>query len=77
MENNIDVTSPEQDQKPYFGDEAAPEGEVAPPPQEPILPLEGDPVADADAFESQRKSELDAAREEHNRRTAGGDPRED
>jgi len=38
-----------------------------------LHPLQGDPVGKAEQFEEQRKSDLDAEREEHLRRRSGGE----
>lgn len=64
----------EQDQKPYVGDE--PQDAKLPPLNDPPvgLPLKEGTVEEAQRFEEQRVKDLDAEREEHNRRTAGGDP---
>ena len=67
----------EQDQPKYVGDEEAKQVTNIPPAQEPIHPLDEGTVEKAQEFEKRRQTELDAEREEHNRRTAGGDPQED
>lgn len=65
-----------QDQTPYRGDEPVVEtlAEI-PEPHDPPHPLEEGTVERAEEFEKRRVAELDAEREEHKRRTAGGDPR--
>lgn len=65
-----------QDQPPYVGNEPR---EAKLPDlieQNPALPLKEGTVEAAQEFEKQRNVDLDAQREEHNRRTAGGDPTE-
>lgn len=49
---------------------------TVPPPQEPLLPLSEGVAGKDKENEERRQAELDAEREEHNRRTAGGDPKE-
>lgn len=66
----------EQDQTPYTGDKPAEQVDIqkVPDPQPSPLPVDEGTVERAKEFEEQRKVDLDAEREEHNRRTAGGDP---
>ena len=68
-----------QDQEKFVGDKPSEwqEKKFTPPVEQKTMhPLEEGTVERAKEFEERRVQELDAEREEHNRRTAGGDPQE-
>lgn len=69
------LTDPER-HEPYKGDEKATEGIAVPDPQKPLIPLDEGVAGQDAANEEKRQAELNAQRDEHNRRTAGGDPQE-
>lgn len=77
IENLTETHTPiVQDQPKYTGEGEGPRDKVLNLPEKPgpQIPLEEGTVEKAQAFEEQRKSDLDKARELHNRVTAGEDP---